>query len=200
MSCARYGILALLSLMLLAIAADPAWAAKTAKALPEWRVIWNQAWKIINFLLLAFVVVKLARNPIKNFVSGQKASVAETIRAMEKAKAEAEAERQAIEARTAGLEKELEVIEAYLAEQAAREREAIVEDAQREARLILERAELMGERSLREARSQLANEMIDLAGQMAEETLLKAINEADRARFLDDFSRRLAEVDLAPQR
>lgn len=199
MRCARVGLLVAAAGALLILAADPALAAKAKEAMPEWRVIWNQVWKILNFLILAFLIFKLGRQPIKNFITGQKTSIASTIQAMEESKAAAEAERKAIETRTAGLEKELEDIETYLAERAARQRETMVEEAQREARLIIERAEMLGERALREARSQLVNEMVDLASQMAEETLRQVVNETDRAKLLDDFTKSLAEVDLAPQ-
>jgi F-type H+-transporting ATPase subunit b len=193
------GLLVAAAGALLILAAEPALAAKAKEAMPEWRVIWNQVWKILNFLILAFLIFKLGRQPIKDFISGQKTGIASTIQAMEEAKAAAEAERAAIEARTANLEKELEDIETYLAERAARQRETMVEEAQREARLIIERAEMLGERALREARSQLVNEMVELASQMAEETLRRVVNETDRAKFLDDFAKSLAEVDLAPQ-
>lgn len=199
MRSARVGLLLAAAGALLVLAAEPALAAKAQKALPEWRVIWNQVWKYLNFLILAFLIVKVGRKPIKDFITGQKTSVASTIQAMEEAKAKAEAERQAIEARTAGLEKELEEIENYLADRAARQREAMVEEAQREAKLVIERAEMLGERALREARGQLVNEMVELASQMAEETLRQVVNETDRAKFLDDFTKSLAEVDLAPQ-
>ncbi|MFZ5584849.1 MAG: hypothetical protein ACOZHQ_02855 [Thermodesulfobacteriota bacterium] len=192
-------ILVGLALALLA-AAEPAWAAKAQKALPEWRVIWNQVWKILNFLILAFLLVKLAKKPIKDFVSGQKASVAETMAVMEKAKAAALAERRAVEEKTAGLEQELARIEDYLTEQAAREREAMLAEARQEAARIIERAEMLSARALGEARRQLAAEMVEQASVIAEQTLRQAINADDRARLLDDFTRSLTQTGLAPGR
>ncbi|MFH1057867.1 MAG: hypothetical protein V1797_04185 [Pseudomonadota bacterium] len=188
-----------LALVVLALA-EPAWAAKGQKALPEWRVIWNQVWKILNFLILAFLLVKLARKPIKDFVSGQKTSVAETLETMEKAKAAAEAERLAVEQRTAGLVQELTRIEDYLTEQASRERENMLQEARKEAELIIARAETLSERALHEARRQLAEEMLDQAAAIAEQTLREAITADDRARLLDDFTRSLTQNGVASGR
>lgn len=195
-ACCLLGGLALAGLAL----AEPAWAAKGHKALPEWRVIWNDVWRILNFLILAFLMVKLGRKPIKDFVSGQKAGVAETMEAMEKAKAAAEAERREVEAKTAGLEQELTRIEDYLTEQAARERESMLTEARRESELIIARAETLSDRALREARQQLAEEMLDQAADIAAQTLREAINADDRARMLDDFTRSLSQNGVASGR
>ncbi len=172
-------------------AAEPALAA--VEEIPEWRKWWDLGWKIVNFLALAFVIVKLAKQPLKDFIKKQRETASENLAAMEERKKEALAEQERIAQMTAGLAKELEDFEKALAEVAAKDREAMLEDAQAESKLILERAEIWAEQALLHARQRLAAEMLDQAAEIASETIQKNINDQDRDKFFDQFNSGLKE-------
>ena len=185
----RYIIIAVL---LLLAATEPALAAGKEQ-IPEWRQWWDLAWKIINFLALAFVIVKMAKQPLKDFIKKQRETASENLAEMEERKKEAKAEEERIAQMTAGLAKELEDFETALGEAAANEREEMLESAQAESKLILERAEIWAEQALLQARQRLAAEMLDQAAEIAAETIQKNITDQDRDLFFDQFNNGLKE-------
>jgi F-type H+-transporting ATPase subunit b len=180
------------AVMVLLVATEPALAAGSEQ-IPEWRQWWDLAWKIINFLALAFLIVKLAKQPLKDFIKKQRETASESLAEMEERKKEAKAEQERIAQMTAGLAKELADFEAALGEAAAKERQELLESAQSESKLILERAEIWAEQSLGKARQRLAAEMLEQAAEIASETIQKNITDQDRQHFFDQFNSGLKE-------
>ncbi len=180
-------LIALALLAALVLAAAPALAAEAA-APPAWKVYWDWGWKIINFLILAFLIFKMAKKPLKEFFTNQRAQVAAELEEMNKAKAEAEAELKLIQEKTAGLARELEEFEQALTQAAERNRQRMLEDARHESELILKRAQLQAEIALEQARRELAAEIVDLASNLAIEKLKEAVGAADQTRLLDEFT------------
>lgn len=176
----------------LLVSADPVLAA-AAEEMPEWRKWWDLAWKIVNFLALAFVIVKFAKQPLKDFLKKQRETASEDLAQMEERKKEAQAEQERIAQMTAGLAKELQDFEAALGEAAAKEREELLASAQKESKLILERAEIWAEQALLKARQRLAAEMLDQAAEIASETIQKNITDQDREMLFDQFNSGLKE-------
>jgi len=181
-------LIALAAVMALVLAAEPALASKAAAAPPAWRVYWDWGWKIVNFLVLAFLIVKMAKKPLKDFFTSQRAQVADELEEMNKAKALAEAELKAIEERTAGMAAELDKFEQALTETAERDRQRLLEEAASDSEMILERAQLQAEMSLRQAKRKLAREIVALAAELAEDKLKQAVSAADQARLLEEFT------------
>ena len=167
----------------------------TAEPVEEWvfRDYWDLAWKIVNFLALAFVIVKLAKEPLKDFIKKQREAASENLAEMEERKKEAKAEQERIAQMTAGLAKELEDFQNALAETAAKDREEMLESAQTESKLILERAEIWAEQALIHAKQRLAGEMLDQAAEIASETIQSNITDQDRKMFFDQFNSGLKE-------
>ena len=138
----RYHWICLAVALAVVLLAAPAWA---AEELPEWRKIWDVVWRVLNFLILAGLIVKYGRQPMKDFLAGQRDTLAEEIKEMEEAKAEAEADLKDIEDRIAGLADELGKFEESVASQAAKVREEIMATAEFEANAILERTKRQSE-------------------------------------------------------
>ncbi|RJX28554.1 MAG: hypothetical protein C4525_16160 [Desulfarculus sp.] len=180
------GIIAAAALLGLLCWAEPALAAKQAP--PAWKAWWDWGWRIVNFLILALLIFKMAKQPLKDFLSGQRAKVAGELEEMERIKAQAQAELKAMQEQTAGLAQELTSFEQALGAAAELERQRMFADAQQEAELILERARLGAEISLRRAKRRLAREILELAASLAEEKLKAAVTAADQSRLLGQFT------------
>lgn len=187
---------AMFAVGLLALWCEPALAAK-AHEVPTWRHYWDLGWKIANFLILAFLIVKMAKKPIKEFLSNQKSAVAQQIADMEEAKKVAEADLHTVQTKVAGLKSELESFEELLAEAAERDRVRLLEDARNEANLIVERGQLQAEMSLSRAKRDLATEIVELASQLAEDKLREVVTAEDQSRLLASFTQDLARAKSA---
>ncbi len=173
--------------------AEPALAAAGKQPMPAWRQIWDQVWKIVNFAILALFIYKLGKQPLKDFLTGQRSRLAAELEEMEKAKARASAELKAMEKKIGGLSAELAAYEDALSAVAARERETMLAQAERDAELILERAQTQAQGALQQARRNLAGEIVDLAGQIAEEQIRAALGGRDRARLVAEFTREVTQ-------
>lgn len=181
---------------LVVLSALPALAGR-AEAVPEWRHWWDLGWTIVNFLVLAGVIVKVARQPLKDFLRSQREAVSRELAEMEEHKKEAQAERERLQKMTANLEQELEEFERLLSEQAAKERQARLEEARAESKLVLERAELWAEQALVKARRRLAHEMLELATDMAMQKIQASITDQDQARLLEQFNQSIKQAHPA---
>ena len=187
----RFALAGLLAFAL-ALFADPA-LAKKAQEVSEFRQIWNQVWLIVNFLVLAFAIYKLAKQPLIDFLNGQRNMISIDLDEVSRLKEAAQAELKALKRKTDQLGQELLQFEERAAQTAAKQREEMLAQAQRESDLILERAELWAEQSLRKAKADLAAEIVELAAQMAEEKLIENIRPEDKDRLLDQFSQTLEQ-------
>jgi len=175
-----------LAAVLLVGGAEPALAAKHAA--PAWKFWWDWSWKILNFLVLAFLIYKLAKKPLKEFLTGQRAQVAGELEAVDKAKAEAEVQLKLIQQKTAGLAKELESYEEALSEMAERERQRLMDEAREDSEMIMERAKLQAAMALQSARRELTHEIVELAAELAEAKLKEAVLPKDQDRLLKKFT------------
>ncbi|MCB2188172.1 MAG: ATP synthase F0 subunit B [Deltaproteobacteria bacterium] len=174
--------------LLLVLGVLPVLAAEGEAAGPTWRFYWDWFWKVANFLILVVLIVKLGRQPMKEFLTGQRAKVAAEIETMEKAKKEAQAELLEIEARIANLAEELDDYGKYMSEVAQKERAGLLEDAKRETELIMDRAARQNDMALVKARQKMTAELLQLAADLAEEKLKAAIQADDQHRLVQEFT------------
>lgn len=169
------------------LAAAPALAAPAQP--PAWKIWWEWGWRIVNFLILAFFIYKMARQPLKEFLSGKRAKVAGELEEMEGLKIAAQAELAAIEQQTAGLAREITDFEEAFDAMAAKESRRLAQEAAQEADLILERAQLAARIALDRAKTNLTAEMVELAASLAEDKLKEAVGAQDQVRLLEQFTR-----------
>ncbi|BEQ17092.1 ATP synthase F0 subunit B [Desulfoferula mesophila] len=179
--------LALVALALLLGWAEPALAAKH-HVVPTWKVWWDWGWKIVNFLVLAFLIYKMAKKPLKEFFAGSRAKVAAELEEVNQAKAEAEAQLKLIQEKTATMAQELAGYEESLGQLAERDRQRMIEEAREASEMIMERAGLQADMALHHARRELAHEIVELAAELAESKLKEAVGKQDQDSFLDKFT------------
>jgi F-type H+-transporting ATPase subunit b len=178
---------ALVAALALLVWVDPALASKHHD-IPSWKIWWDWGWKIVNFLVLAFLIFKVAKKPIKEFLAGSKAKVAAELEEVNQAKAKAEAELKQVQEKTAGMAQELANFEEALAHTAERDRKRMIAEAREASELIMERAQLQAELALQHARRDLSHEIVELATKLAESKLKEAVSKQDQDRLLEKFA------------
>lgn len=158
-----------------------------AKAKKPWRRWWDRIWRILNFLILATLLVKLLREPVKKFFADQRRDREEELADLERLRAEAEAEYQRVEDKLAGLSREIDELKAQFAERAERMKDETLEQARFEADLILRKAQSAAEARFWVSRERLRTEIIDLAAAEAERIVTRAITADDHRRMIEDY-------------
>jgi F-type H+-transporting ATPase subunit b len=143
-----------------AVCADPLWA---AEASADWRPTYDLVMRWINFGILAGLIFYFGRRPVANLLTTQAALHRERIRELEDQR-DAALERLAEVQRLQQKQQDrLEVIRERIVAEGERQREALIEDGQREGEVLIAQAHRRISLALRNARTRLRDEMVDLA-------------------------------------
>lgn len=182
----KFGIILLVIGLLLG--GQPALASEGA----AWRGTYDTVMKWLNFFILAFLIVKFARVPLKNFLEGQKDTVAVEIKSLETQKAAVQLRVE--QARTLLAESDIRAdeIREKIIRLGEAEKERIIQEAMEQSRLMLESAKQRVESRILHARTSFMAEMVDLAIAAALEKLPHVITPQDDQKYMERF---MAEVE-----
>lgn len=148
---------------------------------------WNLVFKWANFLILfGFLGWKL-RKPTIDFFDSRSREITAGLARAEEAKDESLKKLGEIEARLAGLDQEIKAIKEQTAQQAAEERERIIEGARLEAEKILEMGRNEIEAMQKAARRELKGHVAELAVKLAEERLKSTLGPEENQKIIDRF-------------
>ena len=169
-------------------------AAEEEGGTSSFKKTWMKIWEVLNFLILAFLVFKLLKDPAKNFFQGRAEMFREKIAEAEGDSLEAERELKEVEGRFEMLDEEIQRLQQTITEQGERKRDKIISDAQQTAEYMLEKAKIESDMMIREARLKLRREVTDEAVRLAEESIKKEIGREDQERLVDEYLQNLKQV------
>jgi F-type H+-transporting ATPase subunit b len=187
----------LISVLVVAIVggiALSAFAAEEHASTSSFKKTWMQVWEILNFLILAFFLFKLLKDPVKKFFQNRAQMFQQQIEEAEGASVEAESEFKELEKRFELLDEEIQQLRQVITEQGERERNKIIADAKQTAEYMLEKARLESDVMVQSAKMQLRREAIDEAVVIAEESIKKAIQQEDQDRLVNEYLHNLKET------
>lgn len=141
------------------------------------------------FLILLFII---ARKPLTAAIAGRSAQIRGGLDEAARMQAEAKARFDSVEVRLAALDKEIEEMRIDAREDAEREAKTLRARGDVEAVRIKESAERAIREESARARSEIRQEAVALAVQLAKETLTRTISREDQERLAKEF---LAAVD-----
>ena len=160
------------------------WAAETAGS---WRNTYDIVLKWINFLILAFLLVKFGKAPLINFLRDKKENLAREIKQIEDEKAELKGKIK----ETSKILDESEVRFAELKDrivlQGEKKKEAIIQTAQNQSKIMLEDAKRRIDTHFIQAKNKFRAEMIDKAFDLAMERLPKEITAEDNEKLTVEY-------------
>ncbi|MGD2186563.1 MAG: ATP synthase F0 subunit B [Desulfobacterales bacterium] len=159
-------------------------AAESAK---NWRSIFDLVMRWLNFVIIAFFLIKFGRKPIKEFLSNRREEIAHQIKKFEQQKQAAE---EKIEETTKMMEDSLarfEKIKKRIVEDGEKKKQQIIAAAQQESRILLEGTQQKIENQIVEARNLIRSELVDAAIELAEKRLPVEITSVDEQKLIDHF-------------
>ena len=171
-----------------------AFAAEEQGGTSSFKKTWMKIWEVLNFLILAFLVFKLLKDPAKNFFQGRAEMFRQKIAEAEGASLEAERELKEVEGRFEMLGEEIQKLQQTITEQGERQRDKIISDAQQTAEYMLEKAKIESDMMIREARMKLRREVTNEAVGLAEKSIKEAIGKKDQERLVDEYLQDLKQV------
>lgn len=146
----------------------------------------------VNFAIFAVLFWVVARKPIAAAISGRATAIRSGLDEAARLNAEAQARFDSVETRLAALDKEIEEMRADALEDAEREAATLRARGAVEAVRIKESAERAIREEAARAKSEIRQEAVALAVQLAKETLTRTITREDQERLAKEF---LAAVD-----
>lgn len=149
---------------------------------------------LVNFAIFAGGLYYVLNKPVRAFFRERRAAIATSFTAAQTARHESEARLAELEVRLSGLDGQIEEILAKARDQAAAERELVLEQARTDAARILSQAETQVSELEAQSVRRLKLAAADLAVEVAREIIEKQLEPADRSRFFDRTLKNLAKT------
>jgi len=153
----------------------------------DWRPTYDLVMRWLNFLILAFVIVKFGRRPLLDFLKGKQEEIGVQIERIEKEK---EAISTAADTARRQLEesaRQLEEIKQRIIDLGEKRKLEIIAEAREEGRHIMESARRKVEGTILQAKNKVRQEMIDQAVNIALERLPAEITAQDNEALFERF-------------
>lgn len=175
------------------IGAAPAWA--SASGVEHHAPSINDIWfPLGNFLIFAFIIVRYALPPARDFLRSRREEVLATLKEASAKKQQAEALVQDYKRRLARLDQEVRSIQEEFRVEAEREKTKLIGEAQTAAAKIKEDAWFLADQEVKVARQRIREEMSSQAAAMARELVQRHLSSADQTRLVDDFIQSIGQV------
>jgi len=150
----------------------------------NWRSTYDLIMRWINFLILAFVIVKFGKKPLVNFLQIRREDTERAIRRTEEKKKKARAEIEEIRKTIDQRHIRYEQLKEKINEQGDKRKKAIIEEAEQQSRYMLETTKRKAENRILEARDSLQLELMDAALALAEKKLPGILTEEDNLKWI----------------
>jgi len=153
----------------------------------EGRQLWDMAWRIINFLILAALLWKLLADKIKAYFGDRRLEIAQMLEEADKAKAEAEQRHSEYQKKLENVEMDIKEIREAIMGELESEKERIIEEGKAAAERIVEQAKWSAEQEVVKAKNSLKNQVVDLAGDMAASLVTQSLNQEDQKKIIEEY-------------
>ncbi len=173
-------------------AAEGSHAAAAGSLAPK--KLWDLFYRILNFAVLIFILVKFGAKPIASALSGRQKQIKDEVEDLESRRDEAEKAYSDFETKLAGMEGEIDTIVEKAIAQAEIEKTKIIEKAEAAADDIMRQAEMAVNNEIMEARRTLKNDIADQAAAMAEELIIKNLTADDQVKIIEDYLDKVGAV------
>ncbi|BBO69976.1 hypothetical protein DSCA_39060 [Desulfosarcina alkanivorans] len=153
----------------------------------DWRPTYDMAMMWVNFIILAAIIFKYARDPIKTFLKQQKKDVVSEMKKLEAEKDRVLGEISAAEVQSAKNRRRFKEMKARLVAQGEIRKKQIVDQARQQGTLMIEETQKKMETRILQAKDKLKIELADMAFDQAIQRLPQVITENDNQRFLERY-------------
>lgn len=169
-------------LSVLALAVSNAYAAGAAA--DEGPMAW--VWRILNFAILVFVLVKFVGKPLKAFLKQRTEMIEKSIKEAREAKEIAQKALSEVEERLKLKDSEVAEILSVAKVTGEEEKKRLIEDAERLKVRILEQAKANIDHEVKMAKETIKAEAVEEAIKLSEEKIKSRLTKKDQDKILED--------------
>ena len=149
--------------------------------------VWQILFSLANLLLLFILIKKLLFKPVKNVLDKRQETLDESYKAAAEANAEAQKNREELEAKLAGANERADEIIRTATDNAKFRGEKIIEEAQERADGIIRVAQTEAELERKKAADSIKHEIVEVSSALSEKMLEREINTEDHRALIDSF-------------
>ncbi len=151
--------------------------------------------KLVNFGVLIFILVKYAGKPLKEYLVNRHNKAKEKVEEAERLYGEAGDLKREYEARLAHLDDEITAFKKKVVEETEKEKEKLLEEARLFAAKIQEQARLNREQELKEVKDKIREEIARLALEKAEKIVIEKFSKNDSDKMVEEFIEKLRSLN-----
>ena len=174
-----------------------------------WQVFWAQDlwaagnrqdfpgevfWQIFSFVLLVILLSYVSKKPIHTFLTKRQKDIKDFLENAFQKESESLGLFEEWDKKLNLLNQEIAGLHQRIKQEGDGELQRIIERAMQEGERIKKQAQLIAEQEVKKARVALKKEMADLALELAEKLLIKAIHPEDQERLVNEFIANIKEV------
>ena len=148
---------------------------------------YNLVMRVINFAVLALIIIKYARTPIVNFLKGKREEISTEIKEMEAKKKEAETNISETYKMLENSSLRFDKLKERIIRQGEKKKQSIIDNAKNESRIMLEGSKRKIGNQIRQAKNKFRSELIDSAVDLAMKKLPNEVKDKDNQKLLDQF-------------
>lgn len=143
-------------------------------------------WKIVNFAILVFLLLKFVKKPLQNYLQQRKETIEKTLKEAREAKELAQRALAEVEERLVLKDKEIAAILESAKDSGEREKARLFEEGERMKTRILDQARMNIDYELRKAKEAIQVEAAESALARAEQMIKEEITEKDQERLFKE--------------
>jgi F-type H+-transporting ATPase subunit b len=163
-----------------------AWAS-TAEAEHHAPSITQILFPLGNFLIYAYIIKRFALPVVRDFLRSRRVEIITSIESAAESKKQAEAVVSSYQAKLAGIEREVDAIQAELRAEGEREKGKLMGEAETLAAKIKEDAVFLADQEVKTARQKIRFDMAVQAESTARELLGRHLSSGDQNRLAEEF-------------
>jgi F-type H+-transporting ATPase subunit b len=148
-------------------------------------------WPVVNFGILAFILVHFGRKPVREFFKKRTEMIEESLKESREAKELARKSLDEVQERLKNTDTEIEKMLEAARKSGEKEKEAIIAEGVKIKERILEQAKSSIEFELQRAKEKIKSDAALLALEMAEKQIKEQLGQKEQKGLIDDYIKRL---------
>ncbi len=157
------------------------------------QTLWSMGIKIVNFALLAFILVKFLSKPLADYLSARAEAIRKNLGDLETEKSSREKAVEVCEQRLKGIDEEIGRIKAEAHLEMGKEKEQALAEAHRTAQEIIHHTQDTIKQEFAKAKTDLHAEAVALSLELAEGLIKKNLNDRDHRRLAEEYILKIAK-------
>lgn len=151
-------------------------------------------WPTVNFLIYAFIIAKYVVPALRGFLKSRREEVIATMSQASAKKAAAEALVNEYKTKLAGVDREVQTLQAALREEGERDKAKLIGDANAMAAKIKADTQLLADQEVKMARQRIREELALQAEANARTLLQRNLSADDQNRLADEFIQSIGQA------